>query len=478
MIPILYDTNETSFATNGLGRLYDCISCIVTEERNGIYECDFEYPVTGANYAAIQLGRIIGVTHDDTGDVQPFDIVSFTRPINGVVQFHAVHISYRQSYLTVAGSNISGINNAFALLGQAQPSNPFSYDTDITSNAYVAAADGEPRTVRSMLGGVEGSILDAFGGEYEFDRFNVKLYKSRGVVRDFTIRYGVNMLDYSDDTSSAGTYSAVIPFYKGTENTFIIGDRQSSGETVTGRGETIPLDVSDKFEDEPTKAEVEAMGLSILEDSESNLPTQTINVSFVRLQDMGEYTGLSALLKCKLCDSIKVIFPRYNTSGTFKIVKTTWDVLMGRYESMELGTLSTTLSEALGLSNGRDSYGSGGGSQAVVEIIEAGTDSDGWNYRKYSDGTFEAEKEWNIGQYTINTTEVSPIKVGGDLTIPVPADMTSGSVIAAIQGNTQNSPVFLEHYAARKVRIAKVTTSNITIQGMYLYLRTVNGKWR
>ena len=62
MIPILYDKTETAFISNGLGRLRDCISCIVSEERNGIYECDFEYPVDGANYNLIQVGRIIGVT--------------------------------------------------------------------------------------------------------------------------------------------------------------------------------------------------------------------------------------------------------------------------------------------------------------------------------------------------------------------------------------------------------------------------------
>ena len=75
MIPILYDKTETAFTSNGLGRLYDCISCTVTEERNGIYECDFEYPVTGANYEKIIIGRIVGVTHEDSNDIQPFDIL-------------------------------------------------------------------------------------------------------------------------------------------------------------------------------------------------------------------------------------------------------------------------------------------------------------------------------------------------------------------------------------------------------------------
>lgn len=135
MIPILYDSNETAFVSNGLCRLKDVISCTVTEERNSIYECDFEYPVTGANYDLIQCGRIIAVTHDETGDIQPFDIVSFSRPINGVVTFHAVHISYRQSKLTVSGTNISSLTDALTLLTTAKPTNPFGYWTDKTSDA-------------------------------------------------------------------------------------------------------------------------------------------------------------------------------------------------------------------------------------------------------------------------------------------------------------------------------------------------------
>ena len=350
MIPILYDTNETAFISNGLGRLRDCISCVVTEERNGVYECDFEYPVDGANYDRIQVGRIIGVTHNDSEDIQPFDIVSFSRPINGVVTFHCTHISYRQSYLTVNGTNINSLASAFTLLGTAQPNNPFTYETDKTSTGYMSAADGVPKTVRSMLGGVEGSILDAYGGEYEWDRFRVILHSARGQLRNFTIRYGVNMLDYNEEYDSQGTYSSCIPYWTDGTTT-VVGDRQdSTGSTITGRGECVPLDVSDKFESQPTKAQVEAMGQSVMSSKNPMIPSQNIHVEFVRLQDMG-YESLENLLQCKLCDSIKVVFPFYNTSGQFKIVKTVWDVLADRYESMELGDLSVSLAEALGISN-------------------------------------------------------------------------------------------------------------------------------
>lgn len=388
MIPILYDTNETNFNSNGLGRLRDAIEVKVTEERNGVYEADFQYPVTGANFDRIKVGRIIGVTHNESEDIQPFDIVSYTKPINGIVTFHCTHISYRQSYMTVTGSNINSLADAFDLLSNAEPTNPFTYQTDKTSTAYMAGADGKPKSVRSLLGGTEGSILDTYGGEYEWDKFKVILHSSRGTTRPFSIRYGVNMLEYKEDFDTQGSYSSCIPYWSnGTET--VVGDRQfATGVTIANRGECVPLDVSDKFESKPTKAEVEAMGLSVMNSRNAYNPTQTIHVEFARLQDVPDYENFKRLYQCDLCDTINVVFPDYKSTGQFKIVKTVWNVLKDRYESMELGDLSISLAEALGVSN---YSGSAAPTTEVDKVVETGA-----NYRLWDSG---------IAECWINTTQ-------------------------------------------------------------------------
>ena len=355
MIPILYNKDETNFTSNGIGRLRDCISCVVTEERNGIYECDFEYPITGANFDKIQIGNIIGVTHDDSGDVQPFDIVSYSRPIDGVVTFHAVHISYRQSYITMTGGTINDLATALVFCKHGtnlgNDGNPFTYWTDKDSTGYCSAIGIIPRSVRSVLGGVEGSILDAYGGEYEWDKWTVRLYNARGQFRDFSIRYGVNMLDYEEDVDTQGTFSKCIPYWTDGTNTVVAGVITSNGTTVTNRDECVPLDLSERYETAPTQAQLESAALSYMDTNNTFIPQQSIQVEFVRLQDMGEFADYQNLLECNLCDTINVIFPDYNASGRFKIVKTVWDVLMDRYDSMELGSLSTTLAEALGVTS-------------------------------------------------------------------------------------------------------------------------------
>lgn len=394
MIPILYDKNETEFTSNGLGRLYDCISCIVTEERNGIYECDFEYPITGAHYEDIQVGRIIGVSHgdatssrpigfigeltdeqsdvltDENGlalsatmtrtetdyDVQPFDIVSYTKPIDGVVTFHCTHISYRQCYIVTlpafGAGTINSLADAFHMLETwtVPVGNPFSYWTNKSSTGYLSCADGMPRSIRSVLGGIEGSILDAYGGEYEWDKWTVKLWASRGQVRDFQIRYGVNMLDYNEEYDIQGTYSSCMPYWTDGVQIALCPRVASDGLPITGREQCVPLDLSDKFETFPDVGQLQQAAKAYLDSHNPYIPQQNIHVEFARLQDLG-YEEYEKLLECNLCDTITVIFPDYHSSAQYKIVKTVWDALRDKYESMELGDLSVSLAEALGVSS-------------------------------------------------------------------------------------------------------------------------------
>lgn len=385
MIPILFEKNETAFNNNGIARLRDTISATVSEERNGLYELDFEYPVTGANYEKIVCGRIVGVTHDESGDIQPFEIVGQTKSINGIVSFHCVHISYRQSQMVVRAVSVNSLSQAFQLFAIASPSNPFTYEADFTATGFMSASDGVPRSVRQFLGGVSGSVLDTYGGEFEWDKWRVILHQNRGEMKDFAIRYGVNLLDYNDETSYQGTFTSCVAFWKNdSEIVTVTASLNENG--YNGNDIRVPLDLTDKFEEKPTTAQLENEALAYMQRNQTNIPSQSIRVDFVRLADMGEFSQFQDLLKCKLCDSIKVIFPMYNVSASFKIVKTEWNVLEGKYIGMELGTLSTTLSEALGIGDtSSTSEGSGGG---VAYITEEGTEGI-WSWRKWSDGVAE-----------------------------------------------------------------------------------------
>lgn len=357
MIPILYERTETSFTSNGLGRLSSCIRCTVTEERNGVFECEFDYPVTGELYSAIEEGRIIACTHDDQGDAQPFDIYGRSEPINGTVTFYAHHISYRQNEIVVkpftAGSCVEAVSR---IKPNSVPSNPFTYWTDktVTSNYKIT----EPRNVREVLAGSEGSLLDVFGtGEYEFDKFDVKLYLHRGQDTNVSIRYGKNLVDFTNEYDSSAAYTAVVPYWLGDVE---VGDESvetlvmlpevfiSSGHGVpSGREVVVPMDLSDEFEDAPTESELRSTATSRLNNSQAWLPNQTIKVDFVQLWQTEEYKEYAPLQRLKLCDTCEVVVPMYNLSVRAKVIRVVYNVLLDRYDEMELGDKPTTYSAVI-----------------------------------------------------------------------------------------------------------------------------------
>lgn len=356
MIPILYDKTETAFTSNGLGRLASCTRCIVTEERNGIYECEFDFPISDPKYSLIQEGQIIAVTHDDNGDIQPFDIYHRTAPIDGVVTFYARHISYRQIGITVEPFTASGVANAIAgIKTNSYDTNPFTYSTDkTTAGDYTVKV---PSSAKALLGGTENSLLDVFGaGEYEFDKFSVKLWTRRGTDTDVEIRYRKNLADITHDVDYTESYNGIVPYWYGMAPDPLDPDTEietlimlpevavmASGQTYDGRNTILPLDLSSDFEGVPTEAELRTLATQKLNDVDSLKPNENIKVSFVQLWQTDEYANVAPLQKVGLCDTVSVIYPELGVDKTtVKVIKVVYNTLLDRYDEMELGdSLST-----------------------------------------------------------------------------------------------------------------------------------------
>ena len=350
MIPILYESNETQFQSNGIGRLTDCITCKVTEERNGIYELEFEYPVDGHRYEDIVEGRIIAVKHDDTDDIQPFDIYGHSAPIDGIVTFYAHHISYRLGEITVKPFSASSCTETFEKLKiNSLYGNPFSFWTDKSVN--VEFEMDTPFNLKEYLGGTEGSILDVFGtGEYEFDKWLVKFHLNRGTDTNVQIRYGKNLADLQDDEDWSGCYTSVVPYWFGqdqetdedilvTLDNWILSSGQS---TYGGREIIVPMDLSSEWQDPPTKAQLQQTATQRLMLGEGWMPSKSVKVDFVHLWQTEEYKEYAPLQRVKLCDTVTVIYPKLGMEFTKKVVSVKYDALLERYDEITLGESTTS----------------------------------------------------------------------------------------------------------------------------------------
>lgn len=351
MIPILYDKTETTFSSNGLGRLVDCTRFIVTETRNGIFEAEFDYPISGVKYSEIQEGQIVAATHDDNGDIQPFDIYHRTAPINGIVTFYARHISYRQIGITVEPFTASGIANAIqGIKTNSYDTNPFTYSTDKTTlGDYVVKV---PSSAKALLGGSENSLLDVFGpGEYKFDKFNVYLLSARGTDTDIEIRYRKNLADIEHDVDYSESYNGVVPYWFGMAPDPLDPDTEietlvmltevavmASGATYDGRNTILPLDLSGDFSEKPTENDLRTLATQKLNAADTLKPIENITVSFVQLWQTDEYKNVAPLQKVGLCDTVSVIFPELGVDKTrVKVIRTVYNTLLDRFDEMELG---------------------------------------------------------------------------------------------------------------------------------------------
>lgn len=342
MIPILYAPNETNFNNNGLGLLYDCIEATVTEERNGQFELSFVYPTTGIHFSEIQDDSFVKAIPGDGEEEQLFRVYYHSKPIGGKVEYKAEHVSYQLKYIPVSPYTASTAISAMeGIADNACENCPFTFWTDVATAGDFKLES--PVSGRSVLGGMEGSILDIYGGEYKWDNYLVRLYVQRGSDRGVTLRYGKNITDIRQERNIAETVTGVMPFWTGeSEGVQLYVElpekvvRANSANNYPYK-RTIPLDCSGDFSDPPTEAALREAAQRYLSQTGIGVPNVNITVSFVALWQTEEYKDIANLERVKLCDTVTVYFEPLDISAQAKVIRTDYDVLKGRYASIELG---------------------------------------------------------------------------------------------------------------------------------------------
>lgn len=348
MIPVLYPANEQNFENNGIGRLSDAVSCAVSEERNGPFELEMEYPVDGEHYSDIALSCLILADPAPDRDAQLFRVYKITKPLNGIVTVYAEHVSYQLSHIPVSPFSASGVAAALTgLKSNAAEECPFEFWTDKTTQAKFEVT--EPTSIRSRLGGNDGSILDVYGGEYEFDNYLVRLWAARGADRGVTLRYGKNITDLTQEEYISSTITGIFPYWKSEDVLVTLPEKVISAENAASfpYPRTITLDMTSYFDNQPTEEELRAAAKKYVDDYALGVPTVSLSVSFVALWQTEEYKSIAPLEKVGLCDTVTIEYENLGVSAKAKVVKTIYNVLMDRYEKIELGNSRPSLDKTI-----------------------------------------------------------------------------------------------------------------------------------
>lgn len=353
MIPILYKADAVDFSTFGIGALSECTLCEVTEERNGAFECTLKYPVTGRLFVELKNERLIKAKPNDTSKEQLFRIYRITTPINGIVTIYAQHISYDLSNIAELMWSSAMISPSLAmsrLFTKTATTHNFKCSTDFSSAKPFSVS--KPKSVRACLGGSVDSMLDLWGGEYEWDNFNVILHSKRGKDNGVVIEYGKNLTDMEQDNDFTDVYTDILPY--------AVFSDESMKKVITLSEITLPIidnptrqktlikDFTEFFEDKSSINEnrLRTKAQSYIKENPLGVESPTLTVAFEPLWKQPEYSAI--LERVSLCDTVTIRHTSLGITTKSKVIKTVYDSLAEKYVSITLGTAKSNFVNTVG----------------------------------------------------------------------------------------------------------------------------------
>lgn len=356
MIPVLYRADATDFSTNGIGNMIDAQCCNVTEERNGAYELYMEYKQDGKYVNLIAEEMIIKAKANiDDNSEQLFRIYKISKSTQGIIIIYAVHISYDMSYLPISKPVILLKTAGEAieqLLNETPIVNAFSAWSDMTEKKNCII--NKVLSVRNMLGGTDSSILDTYGGEYEFDNFVIKLHKKRGEDTEKEIKYGKNLVSATMESSIENIITAIYPYatYYTEDSEVVVTLKEGIIYTPNYKKYAIvrcvPVDLTDliDYDSEITEDMLRTEAAAYAK-SGIDIPDVNLRLEIVSLEKSKDFNNIKIIEKIKLCDMVSVLIERLGISVKAKVVKLTYNTLKERVESIEIGNIRQNLAREI-----------------------------------------------------------------------------------------------------------------------------------
>jgi len=359
--PVLYHPSEVDFVHFGLGILKDTIQCLVTEEINGRFDLELHYPVSGALFNKINVDFLIKVDcgHHHRSKNQRFRIDRIDKSTNNIIKIFASHIS-KETKNFVLNPTINPINNtAHEALTMWQNNiigaHPFTAESDIQARHSTNLSILNHPNARSALGGNSGSILDVWGGEFNFDNYHIRLLSNRGSTSNTLISYGRNLIDLKQEENISNTITSIYPFVRfqeqNVERFLTLSPNpilHSNNAYLFSHHRTLALDLSDYFENDeaPCLVKLRELAENYLLKNNIGVPKISISLKFLDLTKVLDSQSLP-YERLNLCDIVPVRIEKLGIETTAKVVRVVWNVLKDEFDTIDLGDIRKTLGDKI-----------------------------------------------------------------------------------------------------------------------------------
>ena len=348
MIPRLYPAGTTSYTTEGLGALVDCISCETSSSINGVPEINIVYPAAGLHADDIAERCIIVADEDVRLRAQPYVVQVIDKATPGIMTIYGVHAAVDAvDRIALEPYEATSLQTAIAGLSTyATETLPVTISTQLVGN--IAFTHAIPSSVKLALGGMEGSILDTYGGEWDFDGDTITLKSRVGSDNGVLIRYGKNLASLDVNADWSAVFTGIYPYWVNRDS----GAVTQMSPPVVSLGsfpftKIFTLDTSDEYEDEPTSAQLLASAQAYASANHLTSPRLSWKVVMKELRASPEYASVSLLEAVALGDSVTIYYPDFGVDATARVVSERYDVIRGQYNDLTIGSVRASLASTI-----------------------------------------------------------------------------------------------------------------------------------
>ena len=351
MKPVLFEQNVLDFSGHGLGTLADATSCKVSCEENGAYDLTMTYPIVGAHAKDLAERRIILAKPSPEENSQPFRIYKILRSMDGNLQVYAHHLSYDLNdciLKPISGSSLGSVISQLSgnVVGDCNFIFTYDYPTkESTDDGTIGSFELEkPMTLRAaMLANSSNNIASTYKGVWIFDGLKCTLKRKDVVDRGAVIKYGVNLIDLSQERSLEEVYTHVYPYWRGGKKNKYYDLEPIAATSITSFKKIYPLDLSSKYQKAPSDASMRQSAEEFIKKNELGQIPVNITASMVQLEKTLEYKNAKGIKKIARGDTVRVEYLRLGVGTSARITKTEFDVLSELYTSIGIGTIKKSL---------------------------------------------------------------------------------------------------------------------------------------
>ena len=352
----IYLQNETDFTKNGLGYLTDVLQAEVIEELNGDYYLTFSYVLNGALSDYLVQENIVSCKVAN-GSYQLFRIKRVIKDYTKI-EVYATHIFYdllNNMLLNTAPTNLTCQSFGTWLLNNTNFQTDFTYQSDISSTASARYVRRNP--IEAIMGDIDNSMLNLFGGDLERDNFTIKQLVQRGSSNGIKLLFGKNITDIKITTDYSSIITRILPLgFDGLMLPEVYVDAPNIGDYLTPRIAKVEFS-NIKYDPESTEDDVYTNledayaalrnAASALFESGVNLPQVNVKIDWVELSKTKEYENYQAIETLHLGDYVTANILGFDY--TTRVVKITYNPLTNSIDKFEIGTIQRSIGNSINL---------------------------------------------------------------------------------------------------------------------------------